>query len=64
MEGRNALVTVKYISDQVNVTRDEKGEVVEGDPTAVIHITDIWTFARDVSSSNPNWALIATRSPN
>lgn len=64
MEGRNAFVTVKYTSDQVNVTRDAEGEVVEGDPTTVTHITDIWTFARDVSSSNPNWELIATRSPN
>ena len=64
MEGRNALVTVKYISDQVNVTQNSEGEVVDGDPTAVTRITDIWTFARDVSSSNPNWALIATRSPN
>ena len=64
MEGHNALVTVKYVSDQVNVTRDSEGEIVEGDPSAVTRITDIWTFARDVSSSNPNWVLIATRSPN
>lgn len=64
MDGRNALITVKYVSEQVNVTRDEEGEVVDGDPSAVIRITDIWTFARDVSSSNPNWTLIATRSPN
>jgi predicted lipid-binding transport protein (Tim44 family) len=64
MEGRNALVTVKYISDQVNVTRDAAGETIEGDPAAVTRITDIWTFARDVSSSSPNWVLIATRSPN
>lgn len=64
MEGRNALVTVKYVSDQVNVTRDAEGEIVEGDPGAVIRITDIWTFARDTSASDPNWTLIATRSPN
>ena len=64
VEGRNALVTVKYISDQVNVTRDAAGETIEGDPAAVTRITDIWTFARDVSSSSPNWVLIATRSPN
>jgi predicted lipid-binding transport protein (Tim44 family) len=64
VEGRNALVTVKYISDQVNVTRDAAGEAIEGDPAAVTRITDIWTFARDVSSSSPNWVLIATRSPN
>ncbi|MEC8373058.1 MAG: TIM44-like domain-containing protein, partial [Pseudomonadota bacterium] len=40
------------------------GSVTEGDPSAVARITDIWTFARDVSSSDPNWTLVATRSPN
>jgi predicted lipid-binding transport protein (Tim44 family) len=26
----------------------------------VTDITDIWTFARDVSSRDPNWKLLAT----
>ena len=24
-------------------------------------VTDIWTFARDVTSGNPNWRLVATQ---
>ena len=64
LDGRTALVTMKYVSEQVNVTRDEDGSVAEGDPSAVVRITDIWTFARDVNSSDPNWTLVATRSPN
>ena len=59
-----ALVTMKYVSEQVNVTRDEDGSVADGDATAVLRITDIWTFAREVNSSDPNWALVATRSPD
>jgi predicted lipid-binding transport protein (Tim44 family) len=46
------------------VTRDAAGETVEGDPNHVTRITDIWTFARNTSSRDPNWALVATRSPN
>ena len=61
---RNAYVTVKYISQQVNATRDEAHNVVEGDPNAIEKVTDIWTFRRDARSSNPNWQLVATRSPN
>ena len=64
MQEQNALVTVKYVSEQVNVTRESNGDVAEGDPSAVVKITDIWTFARNVSSSDPNWILVATRSPN
>jgi predicted lipid-binding transport protein (Tim44 family) len=62
MEGRNAHVTVKFVSEQVNVTRDENGDVVEGDPNAVLTVTDFWTFARDTKNTDPNWFLIATRS--
>ncbi len=64
LQGRTAFVTVKFVSDQVNVTRDAEGETVEGDPNHVTKITDIWTFARNTGSRDPNWALVATRSPN
>ena len=64
LQGRIALVTVKIVSEQVNVTRDAEGSVVEGDPTAVAVVTDIWTFARNTRARDPNWTLVATRSPN
>ena len=64
LNARIAFVTVKFVSEQVNVTRNRAGEVIEGDPVRVVTITDIWTFARDVRSRNPNWSLVATRSSN
>lgn len=64
LQGRNATVTVKIVSDQINVTRGPDGQVVEGDPSVVATVTDIWTFARNIRSRDPNWTLIATRSPN
>ena len=63
MEDRNALVTVKFVSEQINVTRDSENRVVDGDPAAVSVVTDLWTFARDTRSRDPNWVLVATRSP-
>ncbi len=64
LEGKLAKVTVKFVSEMISVTRDAAGEVIAGDPTAVQKITDIWTFVRNTRSSNPNWALAATRAPN
>ena len=64
MQARNAVLTVKIVCDQINVTRDGDGRVVDGDPTAVVPITDIWTFSRNTRSRDPNWTLVATRSPN
>lgn len=64
LQGRNAVVTVKLVSEQVNVTRDDEGRIIEGDPSDVVKMTDIWTFVRNTRSRDPNWALVATRSPN
>ena len=64
LQDRTATVTVKFVSDQINVTRDSDGNVVEGDPSMVTPVTDLWTFTRNVRSRDPNWALVATRSPN
>ena len=62
MDGSSAHVTVKIISEQMNVTRDAKGEVVDGDQIMFLKSPDIWTFARDTQTADPNWALVATRS--
>lgn len=64
MRGDEALVTVQFESDQINATIDDNGEVVDGDRNTVVTVTDIWTFARDTTSADPNWKLIATRSPS
>ena len=64
LEGRMAFVTVKFQSEQVNVTRDNSGAVVDGDPTQVTDVTDIWTFARNTRARDPNWTLVETRSSN
>jgi len=64
MDGRIAFVTIKFVSEQINVTRDAEGEPVDSDPTAVTDLTDIWTFARNTRSRNPNWTLVATEASN
>lgn len=64
MQGPNAVVTIKFVSDQVNATRDAGGDIVDGDAAEVVRVTDIWTFSRDTRSGNPNWVLIATGSSN
>jgi len=64
VDGRMAFVVMKFVSEQVNVTKDKDGAVVDGDPSHVTAITDIWTFARNTRARDPNWLLVETRSPN
>ena len=60
MEEDLAEITVRFVSEMVAVTHAADGTIVDGDPDQVVEVTDVWTFARYVSSSNPDWKLIAT----
>jgi predicted lipid-binding transport protein (Tim44 family) len=62
LKGSTAQVTVKIHSQLISATRDKDGEIVDGDPAKVTEVVDIWTFARDTSSRDPNWKLVATES--
>jgi predicted lipid-binding transport protein (Tim44 family) len=60
MRGSTAQVTVRFVSQLITATRDKSGNVVEGNPDKVTDVTDVWTFARDLTSRDPNWKLVAT----
>ena len=60
LAGHRATITMKFVSELITATRDRDGAVVDGDPSTIQEITDVWTFERDVSSRDPNWRLIAT----
>lgn len=60
MKGSEAHVTLRIVSELISVTRNKAGEVIDGDPEAVAEVKDVWTFARDTRSKDPNWKLIAT----
>lgn len=63
VQGRIVEVTVKFESELISATKDAQGHVISGHANAVDQVTDIWTFARDAGSRDPNWTLIATSSP-
>lgn len=58
--GRSAQVSVKFVSDLITATLDSEGRVIDGDPTEIQEITDVWTFERPLKSRDPNWKLVAT----
>jgi len=57
---KTAEVTVRFVGELTAVTKDQTGKVVSGAPDEVKRQRDVWSFARDLSSSDPNWQLVAT----
>ena len=60
-KGSWAQITVRFVSELITATRNAAGEIIAGDDRRIREVTDVWTFARDTSSENPNWRLIATQ---
>lgn len=62
LQGSTALVTMRFVTEQINVVRNADGQIADGNPNEVQRVVDLWTFSRDTKSSDPNWALIKTES--
>lgn len=60
VKGKTAQITVAFVSQLISVTRDAQGAVVDGSADQVSQVNDIWTFARQLGSRDPNWLLVAT----
>lgn len=61
LRGSVAVVTVRFVSDQVSLTKDKDTQPIAG-TDAVTEITDLWTFERDLSTRDPTWRLVSARS--
>ena len=60
VKGSEANLTLRIASEIITATIGKDGSVIEGDPETVTEVTDVWTFARDLKSRDPNWKLAAT----
>jgi predicted lipid-binding transport protein (Tim44 family) len=60
LRNRTAQITVRFVSKLISATHDRNGAVIDGNAEKVTDVTDVWTFARDVTSRDPNWKVAAT----
>ena len=60
LDGRIARIAVRFTSDIAAVTRDRDGNVIAGSLDDAVESRDVWTFARDVRSAEPDWTLEET----
>lgn len=59
-EKHKGRITVAFTSEQMAVRRTAEGTVAEGASSEMRRVEDVWTFERDLQSSNPNWTIVAT----
>ena len=59
-DSRQAEIEIEVQSELLSYVLDEEGTVVEGSNTRAKRQRDVWVFARQMDSNDPNWVLIAT----
>jgi len=62
LKGRQAQVTMRFLSKLITATYDKANAVIDGAADKVVDVTDVWTFAREAGTRDPNWKLVATES--
>jgi predicted lipid-binding transport protein (Tim44 family) len=60
VDGKQARITVRFDADIAAITRDADGALVAGSMSDAVETHDVWTFARTLKSSDPNWKLADT----
>ncbi len=59
-EPHEAEITVEFVAELISYAVNADGELKEGSDEMVRRQHDVWTFARRMGSSDPNWTLVAT----
>jgi len=60
ISGNNASITIEFNSQQINYVCDKEGNLIAGSKDEISQVNDIWTFKKDINSTNPNWIVSAT----
>jgi predicted lipid-binding transport protein (Tim44 family) len=61
IKGKREQITLKFVSEQIIVTKDAEGKVLDNPAHLTLTMKDIWTFSRLIGAKDPNWVLVATR---
>jgi predicted lipid-binding transport protein (Tim44 family) len=56
----HARIALRFLADIATVTRNAEGQVVAGSLNDAVESRDVWTFSRNMRSSEPDWLLDET----
>jgi len=59
---KKAQITVRFEAEEISTTHDKDGNLIAGHPDKATKMVDIWVFERSLTSKDPSWLLVETRS--
>lgn len=60
LKNMSMQVTMRFASKLITATKDRSGSVIDGSAEQIVDLIDVWTFAREAKTRDPNWRLVST----
>ena len=51
------FIKLEFKSQQVQITKDSKNLIIDGNDNLILNIKELWTFSKELKNKNPNWVL-------
>ncbi|OEY86724.1 hypothetical protein BIY23_02605 [Wolbachia pipientis] len=56
-----AFISVYFLSEQINFSKNDQGEIIKGDTHTINQVKDTWQFKKNINSSDPIWLLVSIK---
>ena len=57
LKGNYLSIDVFYESQQINLIKNDQGEIIEGNSSQIDYVEDTWGFTKELNGRN-NWKLV------
>ncbi len=54
-------ISVKFVTEQINLIKDSLGNIISGDPSKIITVQDSWVFVKHLKTNDSIWELVETK---
>lgn len=60
VQGNQATIDIEFSSQMISALKSKANVLLQGSETALDDVKELWSFARDLTSRDPNWKLVET----
>lgn len=55
---KDARIKIEFQSQQIQTTKNDNGEIVDGDINEILNIKELWIFSKQLGNKSPIWKLV------
>ena len=57
-KAKSAIIKIQFESQQIQTTKNDNGEIIDGDVNQILNIKELWVFSKQLGNKSPIWKLV------